>query len=177
MKDQHNIVSTSGADGMAVGCLTHLAREEAMLATTVEVLREVRRGLLKSDLDVLTRALEQQREAADAAVELTDQRRRLRERWSGELGVSTEQLTFRTLAERSSGVLRARLLASRRRLLQMAGEIEQLNRGNQALIQQSVGLLQLLLGSLNGQGSGTTRYTASGDIEPGGCGPFIQSRC
>jgi hypothetical protein len=177
MTDELDPRPLSKADELSLACLAHFDREEEMLAESAQVLRDVRRCLLTSDLEGLAGALQRQREAAGAAVELARRRRRLRERLCGELGVPEEQFTLRTLADRSSGGLRERLLASRQSLLRLAGEIEQVNRGNQALIRQSVGLLHSLLGSLSDQGAGTRRYTALGGIEPGGSGSLFQSRC
>ena len=177
MTDQREQVRPGVVDELVLVCLAHFDQEETMLAGSLEVLRELRHSLLQSDVARVSRCIERQQQATCAAGELASQRGLLRQRLCRELNIPLEQLTLRTLAERSAGALRARLLTSRQRLLAMAGEIELLQRGNAALIRQSLGLLQLLLGGLSGQGAQAPRYTSLGVLEPGSCGPIIQSRC
>jgi hypothetical protein len=165
------------ADHLVLTCLAHFEQEEAMLAASLEALRAIRQHLLRGDLEGLQQALSQQQQAATTAVELGRRRQLLRARLAAQLGLPVDQVTLRTLADQATGTLRGRLLKSRQRLLDMAADIERLSRGNQALVQQSMELLQKLLGSLCSQGPGTPRYTASGTIEPGSCGHFFQARC
>jgi len=164
-------------DTLVLACLAHFEQEEAMLAASLEALREVRRSLIQGELGGLQAAMAQQQQAAQTAAALTETRHRLRQRLADQLGVHVEQTTLRALAARISGPLREQLLQVRQRLGGMAREIERLNRGNLALMRQSIALLQKLVECLSAEGSGTLRYTATGDIEHGSCGHFLQARC
>jgi hypothetical protein len=177
MNEKPNGDTPPSADHLVLTCLAHFEQEEAMLAASLQALRELRRQLLRGDLDGLQQALAQQQQAAGSAADLVRRRQLLRQRLAAQLGLPLERTTLRTLAEQATGTLRARLLQARQRLLDMAGEIERLSRGNQALVQQSLDLLQKLLGSLSSQTPGSPRYTATGQIEPGSCGHFFQARC
>jgi flagellar biosynthesis/type III secretory pathway chaperone len=162
---------------LVLACLAHFEQEEALLSASVEALREVRRSLIHGDLPGLQQAIGRQQGAARTAVGLFEMRQRLRQRLAEQLRVPAEQATLRALAERCSGPAREQLLQARQRLLERTTEIERLNRGNVALMHQSMALLQRLAEGLSAEGTGTPRYTAQGNLEHGSCGHFLQARC
>lgn len=167
----------SPADRLVLACLAHFEQEEALLDASLDALRGVRRSLIQGDLSGLDEAMGKQQRVAQTAVDLSEARHRLRRRLADQLGVQVDQMTLRALAERCSGSLRDQLLQARQRLSDMATEIERLNRGNLALMRQSIALLQNLVECLSAEGPGTLRYTATGDIEHGSCGHLLQARC
>ena len=167
----------SNADSVALTCLAQLEKEEAMLSATLESLRAVRSALLQGDLAQLSLALENQQHTAKAATELCQTRARLRDQMAGILGIDPHQATLRLFAERVSENLAARLANYRQRLSGMAAEVDRLNRGNAALIRQSLDLLQRLLSNLTGLEESADRYSSSGQREQGVCGSIFQTRC
>lgn len=164
-------------EDLALVCLAHFEREEAMLDASLESLRAVRDNLVKADPAGLNEAIQRQQQAARSAAELARARRQLRNRMSQVLGVPAEQVSLRMLADRVSGEIQERLWRCRQRLAAMAGEIERINRGNVGLIRQSMDLMGRLLESLGGEHSGTSRYTSRGEMESGGSGSFLQTQC
>lgn len=177
MTDNPHPLLRHPTDHLVLAWLKHFEQEQAMLGASLEALREVRQRLLGGDFAGLQRALGRQQQAAGAAAELAQRRRLLRQQLAAELGVSEERATLRALAEQVTGAVRQQLLQFRQRLLETAAEIELVSFGNQALIRQSLELLQRLLGSLSSQGPGTSRYTASGTIATGSIGHLFQARC
>jgi len=164
-------------EGLALVCLAHFEREEAMLDASLESLRAVRESLVKANPEELNEAIQRQQRAAHSAAELAQARRQLRGRMGQVLGVPAEQVSLRMLAERVSGEVQERLWRCRERLAAMAREIERVNRGNIGLVRQSMDLMERLLESLGGEGGGTSRYTSRGEMESGGSGSFLQTQC
>jgi hypothetical protein len=177
MNDQHYSRVAAESDGLALKCLAHLEKEEAMLDQAVQALRQVRTALVQGDAGQLSQALQQQQHTTQAADDLRAARGRLRQSVARVLGIAANEATLGALADRVSGEMRNRLLGYRVRLTQMARELEMMNRGNAALIQQSMHLLQRLLAQLTGNENATDRYAPSGQRELGGGGSMFQTRC
>jgi hypothetical protein len=164
-------------EGLALVCLAHFEKEEAMLDASLQSLCAVRDSLVKANPEGLNEAVKRQQHAARLATELAGARRQLRERMGQMLGVPVEQVSLRMLAERVSGEVQQRLWRCRERLAAMARKIERINRGNIGLIRQSMDLMGRLLESLGDDCGGTSRYTSRGEMASGGSGSCLQTQC
>ena len=164
-------------EDLALVCLAHFEKEEAMMDASLQALHAVRESLVKADPAGLNQAIQGQQRVARSAAELSRARQQLRRRMGQVLGVPAEQVSLRILAERVSGEVRERLRRCRERLAAMAGDIERINRGNIGLVRQSMDLMGRLLESLGGEDGGTSRYTSRGQMETGGSGSFLQTQC
>jgi len=164
-------------EGLALLCLAHFEREEAMLDASLQSLLAVREHLAKADPEGLNDAIQRQQHAAHSAAELARVRGQLRGRMSQVLGVPPEKVSLRILADRVTGEVQERLWRCRERLAAMAKEIERINRANICLIRQSMDLMGRLLESLGDKRGVTSRYTSRGKMEDGGSGSFLQTQC
>lgn len=165
------------AEGVALACLAHLEQEEAMLSATLEKLRAVRSALMHGDLSALTRTLAEQRHTALAATELYKARAQLRQRITGVAGAPEGRVTISRLSQCVTEPLATRLISQRKRLSDMAKEVDRLNRGNMSLVRQSLDLLERLLSSLTGTDENSDRYSPSGQREQRRYGSIFQARC
>lgn len=164
------------APAIALACLAHMEHEEAMLAGTLESLREVRSALLDGDLGALKQALDQQAHTARAAEELRRRRVTARAEWAAAIGVPANAVTLAALAARLPADTAERLDRCRARLKQMAAEVEQLNRGNAALVRHSLEFLHEFFVSVTGGEHVGDRYRPSGALERTACGTLFEGR-
>lgn len=162
---------------LAVACIGHLQQEEAMLTSTLEMLRRIRESLVTRDHDALSAALQEQERSQKSAFDLQLAREQIRVRISASLGVSPAEATLHQLALRVSGELQERLASGRRRLAELTNEIDAINRCNAVLVQQSMGLLNQVLYCLTGEEQTSQRYGASGHMATGSPGSVIQCEC
>ena len=153
-----------------------MEQEEAMLAATLETLRHVRAALIAGDLATLNRALDQQGHTARAASELQVRRKRLRSDLANSLGQPPESVTLQALAKSLPGEPGERLAGCRVRLKKMAEQVDRLNRGNAALVQQSLGFLHRLFVGLTGGQPSSQSYGPGGVRQDTPCGSIIEGR-
>lgn len=69
-------------EDLALVCLAHFEKEEAMLDASLQSLHAVRESLVKANPEGLNEAIERQQHAARSAAELAQTRRQLRGRMS-----------------------------------------------------------------------------------------------
>jgi adenylosuccinate lyase len=153
-----------------------MEQEEAMLDSTLRGLREVRSALAQGTVDGLTGVLEHQAKAARAAEELWHRRAQMRLEIASCCGTDPQSATLQMLARRVPGELADRLNSCRSRLKRMAGEIERLNRGNAALVRQSLAFLERLFAGLTGTEAASHTYGPSGQQRSLVCGSIIEGQ-
>lgn len=161
---------------LALVCLAHLEREEALLEALLTSLQQVRAALLSGELKALTLALEGQDHTARAAQEIRQSRARLREELAVRLGTTPETVTIQLLAGRLPGELGQRLASCRERLRQMTAAVDELNQGNVLLIRQSVDFLHQLLVEITGGNSSGGCYSGTGTRQDARCGSLIEAQ-
>jgi FlgN protein len=166
----------ASAAKLAQEFMGHLEREEQALRISMEVLRQVRAGLVGNDLKALTTGLERQAKAIHASAELEKARARLRHELARTLKIPFHTATLTALAERLPGSSRQRLTSHRDRLRLLAREADQLNRNNAALIRYCLDFFSRLLVHLTGGPGIVERYGPSGSPHAGMCGSFFQAR-
>ncbi|GEM_PF-5934624 len=172
-----NCTTTGVPQRLALSCLAHFEKEEAVLQTSKESLLKVQAALISGRIEQLRQALRTHEESGRQATDLHEARQLLRERLAETLRIPAEQVTLRVVSDRAPPALRQSLSASRQRLLQISDDIERIHRSNSALLRQSIRLLQRLLGCLLGNAGDTSRYTAEGLMEPFDGSNFLNADC
>jgi flagellar biosynthesis/type III secretory pathway chaperone len=166
------------ADGSALipAWLDHLAQEEAMLAATLELSRQVRAALIQNNRAGLTEALAQQERAVQPGPELRRERARLREKAAAALGIPADAFTLGKLAPHSTRPLADRLSRFRDRLRQLAQELDQLNRDNAVLVRFNLDFFQQVLVAITGGKPATGCYGPHGNKQTAPLGSLIEAR-
>lgn len=163
------------ADLSAV-CLKHLRREEEVLRDKRETLRSVRAALVGGPADALDALRESQEEAARATERLRVERDRFR--WlAGELlQLPPETVTVRRVVDALPEDERGPVRAAWSRLLDLATEVEKLNRDNAAVIDYCLGFTRSCLLDITGGGRSAGRYGPGGAHLEAPCGSLLEAR-
>ncbi len=161
---------------LAWTCLAHLEQEGAMLQAVLDSLQHVRTALLGGDLKALTLALERQEQTARASAELRRRRTQLREELAALLGTTPAAVTIQMLVVCLPEDLGQRLTGCGARLRQMTADVEELNRGNMALIRYSADFLHQLLVEITGGEDRGPGYSPAGVRQDAPCGSLIEAR-
>ena len=156
-------------------CADHLTEEEGLLRETRMVLREIRAALLRQDLDALGDALRHQERVAAESTAMQERRLAMRRGLAKALHHPEETIRLSLVAAQLPEVVRNRLLRWRDRLQRDAAEIDQLNRGNAALILHNLDFQQRLLDALTGDGPGVS-YTLNGTKPEAVRGSLLEAR-
>src|SRR6266849_4488796 len=155
---------------LALICLAHMDREELLLSETRECLRRVRDALLQDDGAAVREALTRQNYLAQTSEEIWAQRGRFCQSVAAALDIPLNGVTLQLLAARVPGELGERLAACRLRVRRLAKEVDELNRGNAALIGYSLQFVHQLLVALTGGEAMGERYGPIGKVPSMGCG-------
>ena len=153
----------------------HLVREEALLAATLDSLREVRAAIMSADWVKLPELLAFQDHLGGDAADVARKREALRERASRQAGVPASEVTLRVLAASLPAARAAGLLETRERLALAGREAETLRRAVVTLVGFSLGFHQKMLEGLAG-GRGPARYSAAGTWRGAAFGSLIQAK-
>jgi len=166
--------ATQSSGNLPQGCLDHIKREESVLESLLESLREVRSALLKNDVDALGAALERQDEATQASEQIRGKRSEILQHAANSLGLPLESLTLKILADSVGGKAGQTLHNLRQRLTKMSTEVDRLNRANAAMLNQAVDLTRQVLAELTQSDMVCDRYDATGERETPVSGPIIE---
>jgi hypothetical protein len=147
---------------LALRCLAHLEKEDAMLQASRELVLSTRQALLHRDQQRLQLLFDQQRDTATAAQRLRDARTEIRRQIAACFSIPESRASLRFLAEQASPAQRQRLLNCRQRLHDLAEQVDTLNRGNVALAGQLLALLHGILHRLTGENPQPECYQRSG---------------
>jgi hypothetical protein len=140
----------------------HLAREEAQLLVTLDLLERIHSALLRSDRKELTAVLEERSRAEVGANQVREAREQLLGQLATNLGLSPEGLTLRRLADALSPTGRAELSLASERLRTLFDQVDKLARSNTALAAYGIGFIRRYLSDLTGSGMPAGRYGANG---------------
>lgn len=169
-------LSESKATTLSLACLAHMQQEEAILAETLDSLRQVRTALREGNLDSLKSALERQGRIAQASAELREGRASLRQEMSTALGIPVQNVTLMVLAARLPGDVADHLASCRARLSNMAAEVDRLNRANAALVGQSLEFLERFFTEITDGDRGGAGYSSRGTARAPLLGSIIEAR-
>lgn len=164
------------ASRLSLAWLAHLQQEEALLAETLDSLRQVRAALREGALDALKAALDRQAHIAHASVELRERRAAMRREVSEVLGLAERDVTLASLADHLPRELALHVRACRDRLSEMAGEVDRLNRANAALVGQSLEFLERFLLEMTAGDNTGARYSGNGAACEPHMGSLIEAR-
>ncbi|MCR9116207.1 MAG: flagellar protein FlgN [bacterium] len=169
--------SLSPALPMAVvnECLALLVREERAIEPALAALRELRSALVAGDMTQVSELLSQE-SSAEPATDMTASRAQFRRRVGTLLSLPQEEVTVRRIAEWASPEQREQLLERRKRVAELANEVDFLGRANAALLRQSMDMLNMALSQITGGGSSDC-YDPSGRVANGVTGSIIQTDC
>ncbi len=157
-------------------CLTHLRREEEVLAEALTLLDRVHQALVRGDLQ----RLETLRTLQDAAVErsatLRRDRDRLRQRLGSFLQVSSSSLTLELLAGRLPGPDGLRVRQAGDRVRRLAERVAALTRDNAVLIEHGLDFIRRFLLDVTGGGLPAGRYGPDGSHLEAAFGSLLSAR-
>jgi hypothetical protein len=163
----------SDAHAFGAACRAHLEREEGQLVETLTALQHARAALLLGSGLALSEALAWQARAAELGDEAAPQRESFRADLAATLGVAPGAARLSLLLPHLSSEDAAHLSAKQERLQRLAGEVEQVNQGNAALIRYALGFLHRLF---NGTAPGGDRYDPAGKRHESAWGAFVEAR-
>ena len=135
----------STVDLLALRCLAHLDKEDAMLQTSWELVQQTRQALLQRDHRLLQQILQRQQETAAIAENLRSARQAIRCDIATCFSIPEKDASLGYLARRAPPERRDQLISYQQRLSKTAGQVDTLNRGNVALAGQVMDLLQGVL--------------------------------
>jgi len=157
--------------------LRHLALEEEFLAAALTVLQQARLALIQADSYALTQALDQQSEQAEASEVMQRKRQQFRQDAAALLDLPVESITLSVLASRLPAHARQPLADYHTRLRQLAAAVEEMSRGNAAILRSCLKFLQQVLAGLTGGAPrGGHRYGPAGLHQELGCGSLVSAR-
>ncbi len=159
----------STVDLLALRCLAHLDKEDAMLQTSWELVQQTRQALLQRDHRLLQQILQRQQETAAIAENLRSARQAIRCDIATCFSIPKKDASLGYLARRAPPERREQLISYQQRLSKTAEQVDTLNRGNVALAGQVMDLLQGVLHRLTGENPQSACYERSGRLnrQPG----------
>jgi hypothetical protein len=166
----------SNSEEISHACLTHLAREEAQLVVTLEVLKRIRSAMLRSDLAELNAVLEERVSVEFAGSRMADERNRLLKHLAARLGLTSGSLSMRQVVEALPAARRGELQQASQRLRVLLDQVDELSRSSAALAAYTVGFIRRFLADLTGTGSLAGRYGANGTHLEASLRPLIYKR-
>jgi hypothetical protein len=171
------IPGATPAEQLARDFLTHLQHESVVLQQQRQLLLDIRAAILDRDQQRLLAAVAHQAELEPQVRQITVQRQALRRALAAELGLAPQRVNLRQLVDHLRGPMRDQLQQQADGLNGLAREVDRLTRGNAALIQTQVQLLQQLLACLTGRSMSPPRYGSSGGVESSVTGSIFETRC
>lgn len=154
--------------------LQHLTAESDALLAMLNAVRDVHNALKDLDDDALYRSLDVEARELSLSAEMQERRHRLQRELAQLLMVQPQEVTLRRLVQLTTGTARASIEHVWRRLVEMAAEVERLNRQNAAMIAQSLSIARGVLGRLTGSAITNESYNAGGGRAETHTGPVIQ---
>ncbi len=157
-------------------CLKHLRREEEVLRDKRDTLERIHDALVGAELDGLHALHETQEEAAHVTGLLREQRDQFREQVGTLLQLPSETVTVRQVVAAIPEKERGSVREVWTRLLELAAEVERLNRCNAVLIDYCLGFTQSYLLDITGGGRPAERYGPAGTHLEASCGSLLEAR-
>jgi Rod binding domain-containing protein len=169
--------NTHAADQPALGrmSLALLTREESLLLAILAALERFRQNLASNVPGALTQAVEQCKEATALLGLVREQRDRFRQLVGSQLKVSPAAVTLRFVAEHVPTADAMSITLGRRRLRQLAEEIDRLSQSNALVIWWCLDFVQRVFAGILGHAAGG-RYSAVGKIQPGASGSLLEAQ-
>lgn len=162
------------AGPVAEQLLVHLGDESETLAAMLSAVREVHHALMNLDDESLQKSLEVEARELSASIAIQQRRLQLQTELAAVLHVAPQEVTLRRLITLTSGSVREAIDRVWRSLLEMAAEVDRLNRQNAAMIGQSLSIVRGVVERITGVAAPGESYNAGGVRTDTHVGPLIQ---
>ena len=130
---------------LADKCRTHLELELALIQRFVKLSEEIQESLGKSVFPQIDALQKEQNKLVDQAKHIATDREEIRQEISQLLNLPSQKSTIRRLAACLPAELAAPLTTLRQEILDLHGQVTQLNQANSMLLQQSIDIYQKIL--------------------------------
>jgi hypothetical protein len=161
---------------LALTFLEHLEQEETSLRAVRDSLEQTRSALIEGQFAPLTEALKRQLETARLQEEMRIRREHLCRELASALGRPPRTVTLKQLAELVPEALAQRLLECRKRLRDLAADIDGLSNTNAFLANHSLWFIQDLLAGILGTEASGKRYGPAGAVRESSYGSLVSAR-
>lgn len=168
-------LSPPGDQVLTALCEEIVAHEEANLHALLTVVRELRRLAASGKTEALANVARLAGDANAALADIQRNRQHFRQEAARILKAKPATLTLRVVAEHLPPAQAASVAAGRQRLLGLARELEQVNRGTALVVWWSLDFVRQVFARLLGRPL-RGRYSARGTIQAAVCGPTWQAR-
>ena len=176
MTNQPTLDSTQ-ANKLADKCRTHLERELAIIQKFVTLSEDIQESLGRSVFPQIDALQNEQQGLVDQAKDIAAHRDQIRQEISQILNQPVRQSTIRRFAECLPEEQAAPLTKLRQDILDLHGQVTQLNQANSMLLQQSIDIYQKILHSLSGQSPHSHTYSASGQVSQDSTISLVSTDC
>lgn len=154
--------------------LVHLEDEQASLAGLLNAVRDVNQALKALDDEALRKSLEAEVRELSSNAAIQQRRHQLRDSLAELLHVNPSEVTLRQLVVMTTGSMRQSIERLWNSLLEMAREMERLNRQNAAMIGQSLAIARGVVEQLTGVTAVNESYNSIGARAQADVGPLMQ---
>jgi hypothetical protein len=176
MDNNRNLrIDPARESALAKLCLLHLDCEQALLAATEDVLRQVYAAAIEGNRPGMTLALKHQEGAEKALAELRQQRDSFRRQAGACLGIPAESVTLNGLAPYFRPEILTRLLEKRQCLQKKVTQVQRLGRDIALLSHYILDFLKRFFVDITG-GMKCGRYGREGLRHEPACGSLLQAK-
>jgi hypothetical protein len=151
-----------------------LGRESGVLESMIRQIASIKAAIVARNTDQLSAAANGLQQMHQQRQRLTELRHQLRRRIAAQLGIEESAATVRLLAQQADEPTRRQLETERQRLLELATQALQLNRGNLSLAAHFAQIAQHMIELLTGA-SAAPRYDKSGQLDNAQAGSTFQT--
>ena len=154
--------------------LSHLGDEKETLAAMLQAVRDVHHALINLDDAALQESLQAEARELSSSIAIQSRRLRLQNEFANILHIAPQEVTLNRLVSMTTGSLRESIEQIWQSLLEMAKEVDRLNRQNAALIGQSLAIIRGVVERLAGVSGVGESYNAVGARSGTHVGPLLQ---
>ena len=158
-------------------CLEHLASEEESLRGFLEHALAVQESVINGAQPQDAHLQQKQDQLAIEAESLSLSRRALQEKIARHFNKPVDLVSIKALAEELDEGLANRIMGSRQRILDLTRSIEDANRKNYLLIQQTMDLMQRLHLAITGQSPAAQTYSPKGQLNRRNDNALLETEC
>jgi flagellar biosynthesis/type III secretory pathway chaperone len=151
-----------------------LSHESGVLETMIQHIASIKAAIVARNTEQLLAATQGLQQLHQQRQRLTETRHQLRRRVATQLGIKQSVATVRHLAQQADEPTRQQLETARQRLLELAMQALQLNRGNLSLAAHFAQITQHMIELLTGAAV-APRYDKSGQLDSAQAGSTFQT--
>lgn len=159
---------------VAAQILSHLGEEQATLQAMLQAVRDVHQALTHLDDGALQTCLEAEARELSSSLAIQSRRLQLQDQLASVLRVRPADVTMNRLVMITSGSLQESIEQIWRSMIEMAAEVDRLNRQNAAIIGQSLAIVRGVVERLTGVSGVNESYNAVGSRAETHVGSILQ---